>query len=60
MLTDTTKADVNQARLYLRNGLVQHFTDQSLCYACWLAIPYSVFRGAGDLRPVYQWEFCVR
>jgi hypothetical protein len=57
MLTDVSKADTTKARLYYRNGLVDHFEDQAQCYALWLRCPYPVFRGANDITPVYSWEF---
>jgi hypothetical protein len=63
-MIDETDADTSQARVYVRKAggkvEVQHFTDQSLAYAVWLGLDRNVraaFRGAGDMRPVYSWDF---
>ena len=48
------------ARIQFRDGRVVEFTDQSLAYQTWLALPRGVraaFRGKGDARPVYPWDY---
>jgi hypothetical protein len=51
-------------RLYIkwRNGQVElrKYADQAEAYAVWLALPKGVraaFRGAGDSRPVFSWDY---
>ena len=51
--------DTSKARLYYADGHVQHWDDQALAFAVWLALPKGVrvaFRGANDTRPVYPWD----
>jgi len=51
---------VDVARLYYADGRVIQFADQQLAYAAWLTLPKGVraaFRGAGDTRPVYPWDY---
>jgi len=55
------------AKLYIRwrNGRseVKEYTDQAEAYSVWLALPKGVraaFRGAGDNRPVYSWDYVDR
>jgi hypothetical protein len=48
-----------KARLYFPDGRVNHFDDQKLAYAVWLALPKGVraaFRGTNDARPVHPWD----
>jgi hypothetical protein len=50
--------DRTQARIHYADGHVEHFTDQRLAYACWLALPpatFAAFRGANDQRPVLDY-----
>lgn len=56
-----------KAKLYIRwrNGAseVREYDDQALAYAVWLGLPKGVraaFRGAGDTRPVYGWDYADR
>jgi hypothetical protein len=56
--------DVSKARVYVNKPdgqiEIQHYADQSLAYAVWLGFGRNVeaaFRGAGDKRPVYAWDF---
>lgn len=56
-----------KAKLYIRwrNGHeeVREYQDQALAYAVWLALPKGVraaFRGAGNTRPVYDWDYADR
>jgi len=65
----TPPANTDVARLYIkwpsRRGRlgeleVRQYTDQSLAYAVWLALPRGVraaFRGAGDSREVLPWDY---
>ena len=49
-----------RARIIFRDVRVSAFTNQTLAYQTWLALPRSVraaFRGKGDSRPVYAWDF---
>jgi hypothetical protein len=53
--------DRRKARLYFTYGRIEHFRNQQLAYAIWLALPKGVrvaFRGANDTRSVYDWD-CV-
>lgn len=53
--------DVRKARVYFADGHVEHFSNQVLAFALWLALPKGVraaFRGENDRRPVYPWN-CV-
>jgi hypothetical protein len=48
------------ARIYFRDGRVSKFTDQKLAYLTWLSLPRgtrAAFRGKGDTRPVYAWDY---
>jgi len=48
------------ARILFRNGRVVEFNNQTLAYQTWLALPCgtrAAFRGQGDSRPVYSWDF---
>ena len=48
------------ARIYLRAGRVVEFSSQPLAYQTWLSLPRGVraaFRGKGDIRPVYAWDY---
>ena len=48
------------ARIYYRDGRVVEFTEQTLAYQTWLALPRGIraaFRGSGDTRPVYPWDY---
>lgn len=48
------------ARIHFRNGRVVEFTHQTLAYQTWLSLPRGVraaFRGKGDSRPVYPWDY---
>ena len=48
------------ARIFFRDGRVSAFTNPTLAYQTWLALPRGVraaFRGRGDHRPVYAWDF---
>jgi hypothetical protein len=54
----TRTTNPRNARLHFSDGRVEHFDDQKLAYALWLALPKGVraaFRGANDTRPVYLW-----
>jgi len=54
--TKTTKS----ARLHFADGRISTFRDPSLAYQTWLSLPRGVraaFRGKGDNRPVYPWDF---
>jgi hypothetical protein len=51
-------------KLYIkwRNGQVElrKYDNQEEAYAVWLALPKGVraaFRGAGDTRPVFSWDY---
>lgn len=51
--------DTSKARIYFTDGYVEHFKNQVLAFAVWLALPQGVkaaFRGVGDDRPVYPWD----
>ena len=48
------------ARIYYRDGRVVEFTQQTPAYQTWLALPRGIraaFRGPGDTRPVYSWDY---
>ena len=48
------------ARLHFADGRISTFRDQTLAYQTWLSLPRGVraaFRGQGDNRPVYPWDF---
>ena len=48
------------ARIQFRDGRVSFFKDQQLAYLAWLSLPRgmrSAFRGQGDTRPVYAWDY---
>lgn len=48
------------ARIHFRDGRVAKFTDQRLAYRTWLSLPRGIraaFRGRGDPRPVYAWDY---
>ena len=56
-----------KAKPYIRwrNGTktVDEYSDQSLAYSVYLGLPKGVraaFRGAGDARPVYAWDYVDR
>jgi hypothetical protein len=60
-------SSVTKARLYIRRRdgttQVREFADQAEAYAVWLALPRGVraaFRGAGDSREVYAWDYVDR
>jgi hypothetical protein len=55
--------DTTTARLYFDDGAVRTFTDQSIAYSVWLSLRRGIrcaFRGAGDIRPVYSWDYVDR
>ena len=57
-LTAATTGDP-KSRIYYTDGHIEHYNDQTLAFAVWLALPKGVrtaFRGAGDDRPVYSWD----
>jgi hypothetical protein len=48
------------ARIHFRDGRVLTFQDQRLAYQTWLSLPRGIgaaFRGKGDDRPVYAWDY---
>ena len=48
------------ARIHFRDGRVLKFKDQNLAYQTWLSLPRgtgAAFRGKGDNRPVYAWDY---
>jgi len=48
------------ARVSFRNGEVSYYKDSAMAYAVYLALPKGVracFRAAGDLRPIYSWDY---
>ena len=48
------------ARIQFREGRVWKFKDQTLAYQTWLSLPRgtrAAFRGKGDARPVYAWDY---
>jgi hypothetical protein len=58
--TAALSADARKARIYYRDGRTEHYNDQKLAFAVWLALPKGVraaFRGANDNRPVYPWSY---
>ena len=55
-----TTVPPSPARIYFRDGRVVAFSKQTLAYQTWLALPRgtrAAFRGQGDLRPVYPWDY---
>lgn len=49
-----------ESRIYYTDGHTEQYDDQKLAYAVWLSLPRGVraaFRGAGDNRPVYPWDY---
>ena len=47
-------------KLYYNDGQVVEYADQTLAYEIWLASPKGIriaFRGEGDERPVYSWDY---
>ena len=55
-----TKPQKPTARLHFADGRISTFRDQALAYQTWLSLPRGVraaFRGKGDNRPVYPWDF---
>ena len=55
-----TKTNQQPARLHFADGRISTFRDQALAYQTWLSLPRGVratFRGKGDNRPVYPWDF---
>ena len=54
------EVDVTKARLYYPDGTVDHFDNQQLAYAIYLAIDVGgrvAFRGRNDTEPVYAWDY---
>jgi len=48
------------ARIHFRDGRVLELKNQNLAYQTWLSLPrgtHAAFRGKGDKRPVYAWDF---
>ena len=48
------------AGIHFRDRRVLRFQDQSLAYQTWLSLPRGIraaFRGKGDHRPVYAWDY---
>jgi len=48
------------ARIHFRGGRFLEFKDQTLAYQTWLSLPRgtgAAFRGKGDARPVYAWDY---
>jgi hypothetical protein len=48
------------AWIQFRDGRVLTFRDQKFAYHTWLSLPRGIgaaFRGKGDKRPVYAWEY---
>lgn len=63
MLTDHTKVDVSKARIYYRNGLVDHYDNQKLACSTYFNLPKGIrccFRGVGDKTPVYSHSYVDR
>jgi hypothetical protein len=59
-MNPTEKLDCSKARLYFPDGQVCQYEDQRLAYFVWLHLPAGIraaFRGAGDERPVYPWDY---
>ena len=53
-------ANIHKARIYYTDGRIEHYHDQTLAFAVWLALPKGVraaFRGSGDNRTVYPWDY---
>ena len=51
------------ARIYFRDGPEVVFTQQTLAYQTWLALPRGIraaFRGQGDTLPVLPWDYADR
>ena len=56
----TASVNTRKARLYYLDGRIEHYNDQKLAFAVWLALPKGVrapFRGANDNRPLYPWSY---
>jgi hypothetical protein len=52
--------DHRKARLYFPDERGAHFVDPQLAYIVSLSLPKGIrtaFRGAGDTRPVYSWDY---
>jgi len=48
------------ARIYFRDGRVLKIQNQRLAFQTWLSLPRGIgaaFRGKGDERPVYAWDY---
>ena len=48
------------ARIFFSDGRISEFNDERLAYQTWLSLPRGIraaFRGKGDSRPVYAWDF---
>ena len=48
------------ARIHFRDGRVSKLTNEKLAYQTWLSLPRgtrAAFRGKGDARPVYAWDY---
>ena len=53
--------DTTKPRLIFSDGKIEYFTDQRLMLQVYYDLPRHIrccFRGAGDARPVYDWD-CV-
>ena len=60
MTGQTNTQNQPPARIHFRDGRVAKFTDQRLAYLTWLSLPRGIraaFRGQGDHRPVYAWDY---
>lgn len=58
-----SKPDTSKARLYFVDGRIEHYEDQKLAYAVYLALGKGIrcaFRGKGDTTPVYSWDYVDR
>ncbi len=52
--------DVSKARIIHPDGKVYHYEDQKLAYEVYLGLPKGIrvaFRSAGDLTPVYSYDY---
>lgn len=52
--------NIRKARIYYTGGCIEHYDNQKLAFAVWLALPKGIraaFRGANDNRPVYPWDY---
>ena len=50
----------SSARIVFSDGQVSAFQDQKLAYLVWLSLPTNTraaFRGQGDQRKVYAWDY---